>query len=141
MLPLYLARIEDLGRGDLLRVDCAACDHVALLTPEFLLRLGSALGPRCLISSGASGAADAERGDEPWFRSSGSERRRSDLLSAAISNSNAGAAKIEPPVAKRTAALLISSTSDRRQVTRVAVKDSVRLHDTLLPNRSTLSSN
>ena len=40
MLPLYLARIEDLGRGDLLRVDCAACHHVAPLTPEFLLRLG-----------------------------------------------------------------------------------------------------
>ena len=40
MLPLYLARIEDLGRGDLLRVDCAACHHVALLTRESLLRLG-----------------------------------------------------------------------------------------------------
>jgi hypothetical protein len=40
MLPLYLARIEDLGHGDLLRVDCAACHHVALLTPEFLLWLG-----------------------------------------------------------------------------------------------------
>jgi hypothetical protein len=40
MLPRYLARIEDLGRGDLVQVDCAACHHVALLTPEFLLRLG-----------------------------------------------------------------------------------------------------
>ena len=40
MQPLYLARIEDLGRGDLVKVDCAACHHVALLTPEFLLRLG-----------------------------------------------------------------------------------------------------
>jgi hypothetical protein len=37
MQPLYLARIEDLGRGDLVKVDCAACHHVALLTPEFLL--------------------------------------------------------------------------------------------------------
>jgi hypothetical protein len=37
MQPLYLARIEDLGHGDLVKVDCAA---VALLTPEFLLRLG-----------------------------------------------------------------------------------------------------
>jgi hypothetical protein len=35
MLPLYLARIEDLGRGDFVKVDCAACYHVALLTPEF----------------------------------------------------------------------------------------------------------
>ena len=40
MLPLYLARIEDLGRGALVKVDCAACHHVVLLTSEFLLRLG-----------------------------------------------------------------------------------------------------
>jgi len=47
MLPLYLARIEDLGRGDLLRVDCAACHHVALLTPELLVRLG--LSPQAKV--------------------------------------------------------------------------------------------
>ena len=40
MLPLYAARIEDLGQGDFVKVDCAACRHVALLSPEFLLRLG-----------------------------------------------------------------------------------------------------
>jgi hypothetical protein len=40
MLPLYAARIDDLGQGDLVMVDCAACHHVALLAPEFLLRLG-----------------------------------------------------------------------------------------------------
>jgi hypothetical protein len=40
MVPLYLARIERLGRGDLVKVDCAACQHIALLTPEALLRLG-----------------------------------------------------------------------------------------------------
>ncbi len=40
MTPLYLARIEDLGRSDFVKVDCAACQHVALLTPEFLRRLG-----------------------------------------------------------------------------------------------------
>jgi ribosomal protein S27E len=33
-------RIEDLGRGDFVKVDCAACRHVALLTPEALLRVG-----------------------------------------------------------------------------------------------------
>jgi hypothetical protein len=49
MPPLYLARIEDLGRGDLVQVDCAACHHVALLTPDFLLRLG--LNPRVDQSS------------------------------------------------------------------------------------------
>jgi ribosomal protein S27E len=40
MQPLYLARIEDLGRSDFVKVDCAACYHVALLTHDFLLRLG-----------------------------------------------------------------------------------------------------
>ena len=40
MQPLYLARIEDLTRGDVVKVDCTACHHVALLTPDFLLRLG-----------------------------------------------------------------------------------------------------
>jgi hypothetical protein len=40
MLPFYAARIEDLGPGDFVKVDCAACHHVALLAPEFLLRLG-----------------------------------------------------------------------------------------------------
>jgi hypothetical protein len=40
MLPLYAARIDDLGPGEFVKVDCAACHHVALLTPEALLRLG-----------------------------------------------------------------------------------------------------
>jgi hypothetical protein len=40
MLPLYAARIEDLGLGDFLKFDCAACHHVALLTPEALLGAG-----------------------------------------------------------------------------------------------------
>jgi hypothetical protein len=40
MLPLYLARIEDLRQGEFVKVDCAACHHVALLTPEFLFRFG-----------------------------------------------------------------------------------------------------
>jgi hypothetical protein len=40
MLPLYAARIEDLGSGDFVKVDCPACHHVALLTPEALVRGG-----------------------------------------------------------------------------------------------------
>jgi hypothetical protein len=40
MLALYLARIEDLRQGEFVKVDCAACHHVALLTPDFFLRLG-----------------------------------------------------------------------------------------------------
>jgi hypothetical protein len=47
MQPLYLARIEDLGRGDLVKVDCAGCQHVALLAQEFLRRLG--LDPRAKV--------------------------------------------------------------------------------------------
>ncbi len=40
MRPLYLARIEDLGRGDLV---VPGRHHVALLTPDFLLRLRAAM--------------------------------------------------------------------------------------------------
>jgi hypothetical protein len=28
MLPLYLARVEDLGQGDFVKVDCAACHYI-----------------------------------------------------------------------------------------------------------------
>ena len=40
MLPLYSTRIEDLGQDDFVKVDCFACRHVALLTPNALLRAG-----------------------------------------------------------------------------------------------------
>jgi hypothetical protein len=40
MVPLYAARIEDLGPGDIVKVDCAACGNTALLAPAFLHRLG-----------------------------------------------------------------------------------------------------
>ena len=40
MLPFYAARIEDLGLGDFVKVDCAACHNVALLTPGALMRMG-----------------------------------------------------------------------------------------------------
>jgi hypothetical protein len=47
MLPLYAARIEDLRPGDFVKVDCAACHHVALLTPEALRKAG--LGPTAKV--------------------------------------------------------------------------------------------
>jgi hypothetical protein len=47
MVPLYAARIEDLGPGDFVKVDCAACSHTALLAPAFLSRLG--LSPRSKV--------------------------------------------------------------------------------------------
>ena len=72
MQPLYLARIEDLGRGDLVQVDCAACHHVARCgRRSSCCGSGSARSPRCLISNRGSGAADAERGGGPSSRSSG----------------------------------------------------------------------
>ena len=37
MVPLYAARIEDLGPGDLVRVECAACGHDVLIPPRALL--------------------------------------------------------------------------------------------------------
>jgi len=35
-----LARIEHLGRGDFVKIDCAGCHPVALLTPVSLVKLG-----------------------------------------------------------------------------------------------------
>ena len=48
MLPLYATRIEDLGQGDFIKVDCAACHHVALLTPQALLRAGLSAAAKVL---------------------------------------------------------------------------------------------
>lgn len=51
-LPLYATRIKDLGSGDFVKVDCAACHHVALLTPEALLREGLLPGAKVLDLKG-----------------------------------------------------------------------------------------
>jgi hypothetical protein len=40
VVPLYAARIEDLGSGDFVKIDCAMCSHTALLTREFLSSQG-----------------------------------------------------------------------------------------------------
>jgi ribosomal protein S27E len=48
MVPLYAARIENLGRGDFLKVDCSACSHTAFLTPASLARLGLKASRRVL---------------------------------------------------------------------------------------------
>ena len=37
MVPLYVARIEDLGPGDFVRFECAVCGHDALVPPSSLL--------------------------------------------------------------------------------------------------------
>jgi hypothetical protein len=64
---LYAARIDDLGQGDFVKLDCAAGYLVALLAPEFLLRLRLSLRPRCSTSKSGSGGGDAEREDGSGF--------------------------------------------------------------------------
>ena len=59
VVPLYAARIEDLGPGDFVRVDCAACSHTALLAPAFFSRAW----PRTGISLDRS--ASTEKKSEP----------------------------------------------------------------------------
>src|SRR5207247_1502752 len=38
MVPLYAARIEDLGPGDLVKIECIACGHTELIPPSSLLQ-------------------------------------------------------------------------------------------------------
>jgi hypothetical protein len=49
MVPLYAARIEDLGPGDLVKVECAACGHDVLIPPNALLQ-GLRLAPTTLVA-------------------------------------------------------------------------------------------
>jgi ribosomal protein S27E len=53
MVPVYAARIEDLGPGDFVKVDCAACRHTALLVREAdRLALRAKLAPAFLSRVG-----------------------------------------------------------------------------------------
>ena len=45
MLPLYAARIQDLGHGDFVKVECIGCGHVGLLAPDKLRIKGLTLPP------------------------------------------------------------------------------------------------
>ena len=74
MRPLYLARVGDLEQGDIVKIDCAACHHVALMTPAALLKLGLSPAAKVLDLTLGSDAAVVERGGEPRFRSSGTTR-------------------------------------------------------------------
>ena len=48
MVPLYAARIEDLGPGDFVNVECAACGHDMLIPASALLQ-GLRLPPASLV--------------------------------------------------------------------------------------------
>jgi len=37
VVPLYAARIEDLGPGDFVKVECIACGHDELISPSSLV--------------------------------------------------------------------------------------------------------
>jgi hypothetical protein len=55
MVPLYAARIEDLGPGNFVKVDCAGCGHTALLVREAdRLALRAKLAPASLSRLGVS---------------------------------------------------------------------------------------
>ena len=45
MVPLYAARIEDLGPGDFVKFECAACGRDELLAPDALRIKGVPLPP------------------------------------------------------------------------------------------------
>jgi hypothetical protein len=91
MLPLYAARIEDLGRGDLVKVDCATCHHVALLTPEALLRVGPSPAAKVLDlrlrcrGCGRRGRSGGEHKAREWV-----PRRRAATLTAFPRNRGKG---------------------------------------------------
>jgi hypothetical protein len=48
MVPLYAARIEDLGPGDFVKTECAACGHDTLIPVSALLQ-GLRLPPSTLV--------------------------------------------------------------------------------------------
>jgi hypothetical protein len=79
MLPLYAARIEDLVRGDLVKVDCAARHHIALLTPEAVLRVGLSAAAKVLDLKGRLRCRGCRRNGERSFGSSGGYRKDAGL--------------------------------------------------------------
>jgi hypothetical protein len=48
MVPLYAARIEDLGPGDFVKAECAACGHDTLIPVSALIQ-GLRLPPSTLV--------------------------------------------------------------------------------------------
>lgn len=55
MPSLYAKGIADLGPGDFVKVDCAVCRHIALLTPEAVeaaARLWSEIKPSWVAAAG-----------------------------------------------------------------------------------------
>ena len=66
MVPLYAARVQDLGPGDVAVFKCGACGHTAELPPSALLRgLGLKPTDKILDLNGGYDAGCASRGGRP----------------------------------------------------------------------------
>jgi hypothetical protein len=71
MLPLYAARIGDLGQGDFVKADAPPVATPPCSRRSSSYASGAALRRRCSTSKSGSGAGDAGRKGGRWFRSSG----------------------------------------------------------------------
>jgi hypothetical protein len=69
----------DLGQGDFVKVDCAACHHVALLTTDALPRVGLSPAAKVLDLKGRFRCRGYGRKGERSFRSGGAGRARERL--------------------------------------------------------------
>jgi len=70
IVPLYAARLEDLGPGDLVQLECV-CGHSELLTAAMLSTAGVSRAIRSSTSLPGCGAASATRAGAPPCRSGG----------------------------------------------------------------------
>jgi hypothetical protein len=74
MVPLYEARIADLGAGDLVQIECA-CGHVTLLTAQMLATAGAAMDQKLVDLSARLRCRNAMRVRAPSCRSSGARSK------------------------------------------------------------------
>jgi hypothetical protein len=70
MVPIYAARIEDLGLGDFVQIECT-CGHVMLLAPQMLATAGVSPIKRCSTFRAECGAGSATLAGARSCRSGG----------------------------------------------------------------------
>jgi hypothetical protein len=75
MVPLYAARVQDLGLGDVAVFECGACGHVAEIPPSALIRgLGLELTAKILDLERRLRCRLCYAKDQPWYPSNGRRR-------------------------------------------------------------------